>query len=185
MKLTYSNPTSRIQIEAEVPDAKTAFETVAEVQELFDEKACGACQSNDIRCDVRTAQGFRFYQLKCRGCSARLDFGQHQEGGTLFAKRRNDDGSMKPDNGWYVYQPEGSRSTSPTPPPVNPFDTALAAIAAAKDAGALHQIGEQIGQDIAAGRIPKTDKPALAKAWGQRLKEITGKAPTAGRDRSF
>jgi hypothetical protein len=53
---TYSNPTSRITIEAEVPDAKTAFETVAEVQELFDEKTCEACGSTNIRCDVRTAQ---------------------------------------------------------------------------------------------------------------------------------
>jgi hypothetical protein len=185
MKLTYSNPTSRITIEAEVPDAKNAFETVAEVQELFDEQTCGACQSTDIRCDVRTAQGFRFFQLKCRACSARLDFGQHQEGGTLFAKRRNEDGSAKPHNGWYVYQPEVSRSTSPTPPAVNALDTALAAIAAAKDAGTLHQIGEQIGKDIAAGRIPKTEKPALAKAWGKRQREITGKVPRTGRERSF
>src|ERR1700722_4249588 len=158
-------------IEAEVSDAKTPFETVAEGQELFDEKTCGACESTDIRCDVRTAQGFRFYNLKCRVCSARLDFGQHQDSKTLFAKRRNDDGSMKPHNGWYVYQPEGSRSANPSPPSVNALDTALAAIAAANDAGTLHEIGEQIGRDIAAGQIPKTEKPTLAKVWGKRSKE--------------
>lgn len=182
MKLTYSNPTSRIRIEDDIPDAKTAFETVAEVQELFDENACGACGSTDIRCDVRTAQGFRFYNLKCRACPARLDFGQHQEGGTLFAKRRNDDGSAKPHNGWYHYQPtatgqpEDTRTPTPSAP-ANPIDTTLAAIVAANDAKTLQQIGEQIARDITDGRIPKTEKPALAQAWGKRWKEVTGKAP--------
>jgi hypothetical protein len=53
-------------------------------------------------------------------------------------------------------------------------------IAAAKDAGTLHQVGEQIGRDIAAGRISKTEKPVLARAWANRLKEITGQSAAKG-----
>jgi hypothetical protein len=70
-------------------------------------------------------------------------------------------------------------------PPANAIDTTLAAITSAKDAKALQKVGEQIGRDIADGKIPRTEKPALARAWGKRLKEITGKAPVTGRDRSF
>jgi len=170
MKLTYSNPTSRIQIEAEVSDAKTAFETVAEVQELFDEKACGACQSTNIRCDVRTAQGFRFYNLKCRGCSARLDFGQHQDSKTLFAKRRNDDGSAKPHNGWYVYQAEPGNQT-----PRTQTDHDLSSITTAKTIPALEQIVKWLNREIAVGKIPLDRKNTLLEAVQRRKAELGGR----------
>jgi hypothetical protein len=169
VKLTYTNPTSRIVIEAEVPDVKTVFETVTEVQELFDEKVCGACSSTDIRCDVRTAQGFRFYNLKCRVCSARLDFGQQQNSKTLFAKRRNDDGTIKPHNGWYVYQPEtGILATATQTQP----DLDLSSIAEAKDKSTLRKIGDRIKADLAGKEIDAKRAAVLREAYERRQGEL-------------
>jgi hypothetical protein len=190
MKLMYTAANSRIVFECEVATEKAAFEQLAYLQELFEETVCGCCQSLDIRPDVREADGNKFYNLKCRACSARLDFGQTKKGEHLFAKRRGDDKKLLPRNGWYHYQPttteqpEGSRSHS-SPQPPNAIETTLAAITAAKDTQTLQQVGQQIARDITEGRIPKTEKPALARDWAKRLKEITGKATVVGRNPSF
>jgi hypothetical protein len=185
MKLTYTAANDRIVFECEVATEKGAFEQLAYLEELFEETACGCCQSPDIRPDVREVDGNKFYNLKCRACSARLDFGQTKKGEHLFAKRRGDDKKLLPHNGWYQYQPtvteqpKGSRSQSP-PPPANAIETTLAAITAANDAKTLQKVGEQIARDIAEGKIPRTEKPALTRVWAKRLKEITGKAQVMG-----
>jgi len=184
VKLTYTAANDRIVFECELATEKGAFEQLAYLEELFEETVCGCCQSPDIGPDVREVDRNKFYNLKCRACCARLDFGQTKKGEHLFAKRRGDDKKLLPHNGWYRYQPtvteqpKGSRSQSP--PPASAIDTTLAAIAEAKDARALQKVGEQIARDIAESRIPKTEKPALARVWAMRLKEITGKAQAKG-----
>jgi hypothetical protein len=176
VKIAYISANSRIVFECEVATEKAAFEQLAYLQELFEETACGCCQSPDIRPDVREADGNKFYNLKCRVCSARLDFGQTKKGEHLFAKRRGEDKKHLPHNGWYHYQPEGSRTLDPPQLPTNALESTMAAIAAANDAGTLQMIGEQIAREIAEGRIPKTEKPVLARVWCTSSKEIIGKA---------
>jgi hypothetical protein len=182
MKLTYKAANNRIVFECEAATEKAAFEQLAYLQELFEETACGCCQSPDIRPDVREVDGNKFYHMKCRACSARLDFGQTKKGEHLFAKRRGDDKKILPNQGWYHYQPTATEQPEETRipttlAPANVIGTTQAAIAAANDAKTLQQIGQQIARDIAEGRIPKTEKPALARVWGKRWKEVTGKAP--------
>jgi hypothetical protein len=47
-----------------------------------------------------------YFELQCANldCGARLCFGQHQVGNTLFAKRKDGEGNPLPNRGWNVYQ---------------------------------------------------------------------------------
>ena len=49
-------------------------------------ETCGNCGSSSIAFDHRIAQGFQFYEIKCRACKHALRFGQYKEGAELFAK---------------------------------------------------------------------------------------------------
>jgi len=86
-------------------DSKSAFETIAEIQEVFEERTCGKCNSENIRFDVREEGGNTFYKLTCLACRAQLDFGQRkdkQKG--LFIRRKTADNVVMPNNGWYIYE---------------------------------------------------------------------------------
>ena len=90
-----------VKFEAEAPtDIFTKMGAIATV--LDADQVCGKCGSDIIFPVARTVTGNNvYYELQCGNsrCGARLSFGQHKTGGTLFAKR---DGH--PDtNGWYVY----------------------------------------------------------------------------------
>lgn len=91
------------EIDADSP--KAMFKKIALVQEIFDsDKTCGACQSVDICFRSRQVDDFEFFELACRSCNARLQFGQHKKGGGLFPKRRDEDGHFMLDNGWAVFK---------------------------------------------------------------------------------
>ncbi len=47
---------------------------------------CGNCGGTSIVFDHRIAQGFQFYEIKCRDCNHALRFGQYKKGAELFAK---------------------------------------------------------------------------------------------------
>lgn len=49
-------------------------------------ETCGHCGSAAIVFDHRIAQGFQFYEIKCRECNHALRFGQYKDGAELFAK---------------------------------------------------------------------------------------------------
>lgn len=128
MKVTYHAMGGALDIEFDAADAKSTFEFVASVQELFNEHECGKCKSQRIRCDVREFDGNRYYKLRCDDCDAVIDFGQHKVGGTLFIKRRDKDNRPLPDSGWYIY--DGRRredeeqprpAQKPQAPPRKPF----------------------------------------------------------------
>jgi hypothetical protein len=107
MKLTYTSANGRIVFEVDVSTGKQAFEVVAAVQELFEEECCGCCKSTKVRCQVRhSGDGkYVYYSLVCGDCAATLDFGQKQDGKSLFVKRQDKDTKAKlPNNGWYHYQ---------------------------------------------------------------------------------
>lgn len=112
MKATYTSSNGRLQFAVEGATPKELFGELAGIQEVFDaENRCGCCQSDDIHYRVRTSvaksgknagKAFDYYELVCMGCSARFAFGQTQEGGSLFPKRR-EDGKPLPHGGWCRY----------------------------------------------------------------------------------
>jgi cytochrome c5 len=104
MKITYTTKNNRFQLEVEANSPKDAFKKVAEFQEVFEGETCGACQSDDVRFQVRGVEGNDYYELKCNACFAKLAFGQHKVGGTLFPKRKLADGSYDKENkGWHKW----------------------------------------------------------------------------------
>lgn len=109
-------------------DIKEAFRIRAELEEIFSEAACGVCGSTNIRCVFRTARtpkgDFPYYEYACSEpqCGARLSFGQAQQGGALFPKRRLDhngapdmaQGHYGAHNGWTRYRGQDDGS-APSP----------------------------------------------------------------------
>ena len=85
------------QLEIQVNDPKEAVRILSDFSEILSEQNCGACGSEAIRHEQKTVNSFDFYGLKCLACGAQLNFGQHKEGGTLFAKRD------KGKRGWYIF----------------------------------------------------------------------------------
>jgi hypothetical protein len=105
MKIQYTTKNQRLNVELESNSAKEAFKQLAEFQEVFDENSCGQCNNDDLRFIVRTVEGNDYYELKCKACGAKLAFGQHKSGGTLFPKRKLADGSFDYKNrGWFKWK---------------------------------------------------------------------------------
>jgi hypothetical protein len=132
MKCKYTSANGRLSFEVEADTQKAIFQKVADLQEVFEaDEACGCCGSDHIRFRVRQSESRAtgakcdYYELHCHACGARLSFGQHQSGGTLFVKRKDGDGKPLPNRGWYIWQPgddeasQGTRS-APSPPASGP-----------------------------------------------------------------
>lgn len=68
------------------------FKQISMIQEVFSEKCCGLCGSEDIRYVVREVKRKNFPEIHCQNqsCLARLAFGQNQEPklGWIYPKRR-------------------------------------------------------------------------------------------------
>jgi hypothetical protein len=102
-KLTLLN--RRLVVEASGTDVKTLFRELGLMTEIFEaDCTCGACHSQEIRPSVRIIDGFEYYALHCTICGAELSFGQSKDGCGLYPKRKTDDGTPLPDNGWRRYQ---------------------------------------------------------------------------------
>ncbi len=112
MKLRYTCPTSAsgssISFEAEVAGPKDAFDAIADIQDVFEEHTCGMCKSTAIKFEVREYSGNPFYKMRCTACGATFDFGQHKDGGGLFAKRWDKENRRPMANGgWAIYRKDG------------------------------------------------------------------------------
>ena len=132
---------SGLQFEAESDTQKGLFEALANIDknfnEVFGETNCGQCKSDNIYFKIRDVEAeekgedgkvkldpktkkpkmkkYRYYEVACRDCWAALSFGQHQEGETLFPRRKLSDGTW--DNthrGWKAYVKKG-QNTGQTP----------------------------------------------------------------------
>lgn len=106
MKLNYTTKNGRIKVEIEGESQKDLFESLSKFQEVFDESACGKCESENLRFIVRNVDDNLYYELRCLDCGARLSFGVHKKGGGLFPKRKDNDGKWLPDNGWVKWNPK-------------------------------------------------------------------------------
>lgn len=108
------NPSMTVTLD--VSDQKDLFRQVSSLQEVCGADKCGACQSENVNFCVRNAvdgkKTYEFFEMRCRECNARLSFGAHQEGGTLFPKRKDTDGNWLENSGWIKFKKTNNDSES-------------------------------------------------------------------------
>ena len=98
--------TGRLLVKVEAPTIKALIAAISEAQEIFDgDTNCGACQSAEIQYRTRQADKYTFYEQLCRKCGAVLSYGQKQEGGGLWPKRRHESGELFESRGWVKFIP--------------------------------------------------------------------------------
>ena len=107
MKALY-NVNNRLQFEVEGSGQKELFKELATIQEIFGEEKCGMCGNSSLKFLVRNVEGNDYYELRCNECTALLSFGQHKKGGTLFPKRKDDNGNYLPHKGWHKWNPKAN-----------------------------------------------------------------------------
>lgn len=91
------------------------FEAIAHTQEVFDAASeCGCCGSREFRFLHRVVDDNSYYELAClnQDCRAKLGFGQHKKGDTLFVKKKDKDGNWLPNGGWIKFQRPASAGAS-------------------------------------------------------------------------
>ena len=106
MRIRYQVGKAWLDVEAE--SVKEALKDISEFSEIFGETVCAACGRDNAQPRHRVAKGYDFYEVACLSCGAVLSFGQAKEGGRLFPKRRDTDGSQLENNGWYIYRRQQS-----------------------------------------------------------------------------
>ena len=72
---------------ASADNQKDIFEKVAQYQEVFGNDTCPACGSTNLAYVVREHDDNKFYEIRCKDCGAKLPFGAHKKGNTLFPKK--------------------------------------------------------------------------------------------------
>lgn len=105
MKLNYK-VSNKLSFELEGEGQKEIFKELSAIQEIFGEESCGLCKSHNLRYVVRNVDDNDYYELRCADCGAILAFGQHKKGGTLFPRRKDDNGKWLPNRGWHKYTPK-------------------------------------------------------------------------------
>lgn len=95
--------------ELDASDERGLFEKLAHIQEIFDNK-CGKCKSENIKFVVRNVDENKYYEGSCTDCYARLSYGCHKKGGTLFPKRKDNEGNYLPDGGWLKWNKEEGKA---------------------------------------------------------------------------
>jgi hypothetical protein len=100
MKVLY-RASDKLTFELEGAGQKEIFKELAVIQEIFAEEVCGLCGKNNLKFVVRNVDGNDYYEIRCSDCGAILAFGQHKKGGTLFPKRKDDEGNILPNRGWH------------------------------------------------------------------------------------
>ena len=86
------------------------FENLANFSEVFSMDTCGKCGKKNVRYVVREVDDNKYYELRCNDCRAKLAFGVHKKGGTLFPKRKDDKGTWLNSQGWLKWNPETKQS---------------------------------------------------------------------------
>jgi hypothetical protein len=122
MKVTYQ-VSNKMMIEVEGKTQKDVFKQLSEVSEVFGESICQNCKSEAVRFRVRNVQDNDFYELYCMNCHARLQFGSHKKGDTLFPKRTDANGQFLDNRGWVKWKKTNggtdSQDITQTAPPVD------------------------------------------------------------------
>lgn len=111
MEVTYKTTRGNLVFKFDAANHKEVFNELHGIQEVFEEEKCGACGANDLMFVHRTSskgkQVFDYYEVKCRKCHCKLEYGQLSDGSNkLFPKRKGEDGAYKKNNGWEKWVPE-------------------------------------------------------------------------------
>lgn len=109
MKVRYNSINGRLSVELEGDSQKEIFGELAAFQEVFEHARCGKCNQPNVKFVVRNVDDNDFYEMHCLDCRARLSFGQHKKGGSLFPSKKDKEGKWLPNNGWTVYTPENKK----------------------------------------------------------------------------
>lgn len=111
MEVTYRTSDDRITVKVEGEDQKSIVEQLSLFCEVFEAETCGKCNGTDTRFRVRKVQDGKkthsYYERVCAKCGAKLHYGQHSEGGTLFPKRYDSEANKVIGvRGWVKFNPE-------------------------------------------------------------------------------
>lgn len=112
MKLRYKVG-DRLEFELDGAGQKEIFKELAAIQEIFGEECCGLCKSKNLKFLVRNIEGNDYFEIRCADCGAILSFGQHKKGGTLFPKRKDDEGNYLPNRGWHKWTKDEKSDDKP------------------------------------------------------------------------
>lgn len=103
-----------IDLEADGETHKEVFSQLAAMTEVFRDEQCGICKKHNNIFVVRKVadpkskgkKEFEYFEKRCltKDCGGRLAYGQHNEGGSLFPKRRGEDGKPLPNYGWFKWE---------------------------------------------------------------------------------
>lgn len=120
MKATYTTKDKNLKFEID-GEIKDIWKQLSTVQEIFENTTCGCCKGTDVRFVHRVVDDNAYFEVVClnQKCRAKLAMGQHKKNGTMFPKRKDEDGKWIPNNGWTIYKPgatESSGEESATPP---------------------------------------------------------------------
>jgi hypothetical protein len=95
-----------LTLELDGEKQRDLFRAIASAQEVFGERRCGKCGAADLQFRARKNRDDQeFFEVVCLRCRAVLEFGCHKTGGTLFPRRKADDGRPLPDGGWARWEP--------------------------------------------------------------------------------
>jgi hypothetical protein len=103
-----------VELEAEGETHRDVFKELSSMIEVFRSESCGLCgKDNSIFIVRRVAdpkskgkKEFEYYERRCltKDCRGRLAYGQHNEGGSLFPKRKTEAGEFMPNRGWFRWE---------------------------------------------------------------------------------
>jgi hypothetical protein len=104
----------KVTIQAEGNTHKELFAQLSSLTEVFGQAECGCCKGKNIRpvarkvevMEGKKAKEYVYYEFHCLNmdCRARLAFGCHQEGDSLFPKKKDESGEWIKNNGWVKYE---------------------------------------------------------------------------------
>ncbi len=111
----------RLQIKVEAGNMPDLFRITSQVMEVLgSDQNCGACNSDSIRPQARKSEeGYDFYELVCNNCGAELKMGQKKVGGTLWPKRKDEQGRPLANRGWLKYDRAAKDQADLGPRPPN------------------------------------------------------------------
>lgn len=111
MLVEYTTRNGRMKVTIEGKTQTDIFEQLAQFQEVFEDLECkrNGKSSDNVRFVVREDDDAnKYYELRCLDSdkelfNAKLAFGQHKKGGTLFPRKQDTDKNWLPNGGWVRY----------------------------------------------------------------------------------
>ena len=95
-------------------DGKNLYEMVSEAQRISfpDVPKCGLCQDENLVLGSHEAQGYKYTEIICLSCRAKVNFGQRKDDSDTFFLRRAEGGGYD----WKPYIPKDGEKAQQKPP---------------------------------------------------------------------